>query len=229
MKIYRFIAPLMAAIMLTACGDSQNTLGSSGSEETAVSADTAQISEQSSVTTVTTITTTSAATTTATEITTAPPTETTTETTTELPFEDTPDNAYRRLNMAFVSDKGTVYPDDYAGSYSFGRTLFVVITTASPSDFYKGLLSEYTCVKYKTAANSLNRLTEIAEKAAELLEPEFGVAEYYVDVPSNKAAVAIINKDPKSAQNYLKSVEDIGFTLGELEISMAETESETAE
>ncbi|MBQ7783272.1 MAG: hypothetical protein IJ368_04810 [Oscillospiraceae bacterium] len=224
MKIYRFIAPLMAAVVLTACGDSQNTLGSSESSETAA----AQTTEQTSETTVSTITTTSAETTTAAaETTTAPPTETTTETTTELPFEDTPDNAYRRLNMAFVSDEGTVYPDDYAGSYSFGRTLFVVITTASPSDFYKELLSEYTCVKYKTAANSLNRLTEIAEKAAELLEPEFGVAEYFVDVPSNKAAVSIINKDPKSAQNYLKTIEDTGFTLGELEISMAEAETET--
>ncbi len=156
-------------------------------------------------------------------------TEETTEETTvtaELPFEDTPENAYARLSLSFQSENGAVYPDDYGGVYSYGGTLFVAITEYTPPEYYTSLLSDYTCVRYKTVANSLNRLTEIAKKTAELLDPDFGVYEYFADVPSNKAAVSITEGDPKKAQNYLRTVADLGFTLSDVEISMAEIPAE---
>lgn len=149
-------------------------------------------------------------------------TEETTTVTTELPFEDTPENAYSRLSMSFQTENGTVYPEDYGGVYSYGGTLYISITEYTPSEYYTDLLSEYSCVRYKKVTHSLNELSGIAKKAAELLDPEFAVMEYYVDVPSNKAAVSITEGDPKKAQNYLKTVADLGFTLNEVEISMAD-------
>lgn len=158
-----------------------------------------------------------------TETTTTPTVTETTVTTTELPFEDTPENAYARLTMSFIQPEGgEIAPDDYAGVYSYFGKLFVAITTDEPSEYYTELLSDYTCVTYTTVSRSFNELSDVCERAAELLEPEFGVAEYYIDVPSNKAAVAIINGDPKSAQNYLKTVDGLGFELHDLEIIMAE-------
>lgn len=168
---------------------------------------------------------------TTTETTTETTTVTTTETTTvtELPFEDTPTNAYQRLYASFETDDGIVFPDDYAGTYSYFGKLYIAITEYQPSEAYTDILGDYTCVSYKTVRRSFNYLSEVSTKAAELLEPEFGVAEYFVDVPINKAAVAIKTGDPKAAQRYLKTIEDLGFTLDELEIVMAEAETEASE
>ena len=47
---------------------------------------------------------------------------------------------------------------------------------------------------------------------------------FRIDVPNNRAAVSITNGDPRSAQDYIKTLEDVGFTLNEVEISMADTE-----
>lgn len=153
-------------------------------------------------------------------------TESETEETAALPVEDTPENAYIRLNSAFDTPDGVVYPDDYSGSYSYAGTLFVAITTYNPGEFYKTILSDYSCVRYVTVSKSLNDLTDIGKRAAELLGPEFGVYEYFADVPSNKAAISILTGDPKSAQNFLKTVPDLGFYLEDLEISMAQAEEE---
>ena len=57
-----------------------------------------------------------------------------------------------------------------------------------------------------------------------VLDPDFGVKEVFIDVPNNRAAVSITNGDPRSAQDYIKTLEDVGFTLNEVEISMADTE-----
>ena len=155
--------------------------------------------------------------------------ETTTETTTvftqrEIPFEDTVQNAYERLMASFETESGIVYPDDYGGVYSYAGTLFVNITENEPSESYTSVLGDYTCVRYETVERSFNRLTEISLEAKELLDEEFGVDEYFVDVPDNTAAVTIRNEDPKKAQNFLKTVETKSFTLDELSISMAETD-----
>lgn len=153
--------------------------------------------------------------------------ETTAVTETEFPFEDTIENAYRRLMLSFDTENGTVYPDDFAGVYSFAGTLFVSLTVPEPPAAYTDILDGYTCVRFRSASRSYNELEKAAASAAELLEERFGVAEYYVDAPSNKAAVVIINEDPKSAQNYLKSLSGLDFTLDEIAISMADPE-ETA-
>lgn len=155
--------------------------------------------------------------------------ETTTETTTvftqrEIPFEDTVQNAYERLMASFETESGIVYPDDYGGVYSYAGTLFVNITENEPPESYTSVLGDYTCVRYETVERSFNRLTEISLEAKELLDEEFGVDEYFVDVPDNTAAVTIRNEDPKKAQNFLKTVETKSFTLDELSISMAETD-----
>ncbi|MCM1522832.1 MAG: hypothetical protein NC120_00045 [Ruminococcus sp.] len=229
-KIFIVLLPAAFAAMLTACGvygegsDTAETVpstvtyksiyytASAVGEAPPVSSETVSETVSDTVTTETTA-----------------ETEPETEQTTALPFEDTPENAYIRLNSAFDTENNGTYPDDYSGSYSYGGTLFVAITTYSPSDFYRDLLSEYTCVRYVTVSKSLNELTEIGRRAAELLEPEFGVYEYFADVPSNKAAVSILSGDPKAAQNFLKTVPDAGFYLEELEISMADVPASEAD
>lgn len=213
----KIAAALICAAFLTACvsgGDGAVTdetvseapvLGDSFAET---------VTEASSETTVTTTETTA---------------ETTTETTTvftqrEIPFEDTVQNAYERLMASFETESGIVYPDDYGGVYSYAGTLFVNITENEPPESYTSVLGDYTCVRYETVERSFNRLTEISLEAKELLDEEFGVDEYFVDVPDNTAAVTIRNEDPKKAQNFLKTVETKSFTLDELSISMAETD-----
>ena len=98
------------------------------------------------------------------------------------------------------------------------------ITESEPPESYTSVLGDYTCVRYETVERSFNRLTEISLEAKALLDEEFGVDEYFVDVPDNTAAVTIRNEDPKKAQNFLKTVETKSFTLDELSISMAETD-----
>lgn len=143
---------------------------------------------------------------------------------TELPFEDTVQNAYQRLMNSFETENGIVYPDDFAGVYSFAGTLFVAVTVPEPAADYMDILGSYTCIRFRTASRSYNELEKAAESAAELLDERFEVSEYYVDAPSNKAAVVIKNEDPKSAQNYLKSLSGLDFTLDEVAISMADRE-----
>lgn len=211
----KIIAALICAAFLTACandGNSAVTDETISETEAPVLGDsfTETVTEASSEETVTT-------------------TETSAETTTvftqrDIPFEDTVQNAYERLMASFETESGIVYPDDYGGVYSYAGTLFVNITENEPPESYTSVLGDYTCVRYETVERSFNRLTEISLEAKELLDEEFGVDEYFVDVPDNTAAVTIRNEDPKKAQNFLKTVETKSFTLDELSISMAETD-----
>lgn len=209
----KIAAALICAAFLTACvsgGDGAVTDETVSEAPVLGDSFTETVTETSSETTVTT-------------------TETTAETTTvftqrNVPFEDTVQNAYERLMASFETESGIVYPDDYGGVYSYAGTLFVNITENEPPESYTSVLGDYTCVRYETVERSFNRLTEISLEAKELLDEEFGVDEYFVDVPDNTAAVTIRNEDPKKAQNFLKTVETKSFTLDELSISMAETE-----
>lgn len=212
-EMKKIAAALICAAFLTACvsgGDSAVTDETVSEAPVLGDSFTETITETPSETTVTT-------------------TETTAETTTvfiqrNIPFEDTVQNAYERLMASFETESGIVYPDDYGGVYSYAGTLFVNITENEPTESYTSVLGDYTCVRYETVERSFNRLTEISLEAKELLDEEFGVDEYFVDVPDNTAAVTIRNEDPKKAQNFLKTVETKSFTLDELSISMAETE-----
>ncbi|MCI7500265.1 MAG: hypothetical protein SOT68_08875 [Oscillospiraceae bacterium] len=205
----KIAAALICAAFLTACvsgGDSAVTDETVSEAPVLGDSFTETVTETSSETTVTT-------------------TETATEATTaDIPFEDTVQNAYQRLMASFETESGIVYPDDYGGVYSYAGTLFVNITENEPPESYTSVLGDYTCVRYETVERSFNRLTEISLEAKELLDEEFGVDEYFVDVPDNTAAVTIRNEDPKKAQNFLKTVETKSFTLDELSISMAETD-----
>lgn len=205
----KIAAALICAAFLTACvsgGDSAVTDETVSEAPVLGDSFTETVTETSSETTVTT-------------------TEATTEATTaDIPFEDTVQNAYERLMASFETESGIVYPDDYGGVYSYAGTLFVNITESEPPESYTSVLGDYTCVRYETVERSFNRLTEISLEAKELLDEEFGVDEYFVDVPDNTAAVTIRNEDPKKAQNFLKTVETKSFTLDELSISMAETD-----
>ena len=205
----KIAAALICAAFLTACvSDGDSAVTDETVSEAPVLGDsfTETVTETSSETTVTT-------------------TETTTEATTaDIPFEDTVQNAYERLMASFETESGIVYPDDYGGVYSYAGTLFVNITENEPPESYTSVLGDYTCVRFETVERSFNRLTEISLEAKELLDEEFGVDEYFVDVPDNTAAVTIRNEDPKKAQNFLKTVETKSFTLDELSISMAETD-----
>lgn len=209
-EMKKIAAALICAAFLTACvsgGDSAVTDETVSEAPVLGDSFTETVTETSSETTVTT-------------------TETTTEATTaDIPFEDTVQNAYQRLMASFETESGIVYPDDYGGVYSYAGTLFVNITENEPPESYTSVLGDYTCVRYETVERSFNRLTEISLEAKELLDEEFGVDEYFVDVPDNTAAVTIRNEDPKKAQNFLKTVETKSFTLDELSISMAETEN----
>ncbi len=205
----KIAAALICAAFLTACvsgGDGAVTDETVSEAPVLGDSFTETVTETSSETTVTT-------------------TEATTEATTaDIPFEDTVQNAYERLMASFETESGIVYPDDYGGVYSYAGTLFVNITENEPPESYTSVLGDYTCVRYETVERSFNRLTEISLEAKELLDEEFGVDEYFVDVPDNTAAVTIRNEDPKKAQNFLKTVETKSFTLDELSISMAETD-----
>lgn len=205
----KIAAALICAAFLTACvsgGDGAVTDETVSEAPVLGDSFTETVTETSSETTVTT-------------------TEATTEATTaDIPFEDTVQNAYERLMASFETESGIVYPDDYGGVYSYAGTLFVNITESEPPESYTSVLGDYTCVRYETVERSFNRLTEISLEAKELLDEEFGVDEYFVDVPDNTAAVTIRNEDPKKAQNFLKTVETKSFTLDELSISMAETD-----
>lgn len=208
-EMKKIAAALICAAFLTACvsgGDSAVTDETVSEAPVLGDSFTETVTETSSETTVTT-------------------TETITEATTaDIPFEDTVQNAYERLMASFETESGIVYPDDYGGVYSYAGTLFVNITENEPPESYTTVLGDYTCVRYETVERSFNRLTEISLEAKELLDEEFGVDEYFVDVPDNTAAVTIRNEDPKKAQNFLKTVETKSFTLDELSISMAETD-----
>lgn len=208
-EMKKIAAALICAAFLTACvsgGDSAVTDETVSEAPVLGDSFTETVTETSSETTVTT-------------------TETTTEATTaDIPFEDTVQNAYERLMASFETESGIVYPDDYGGVYSYAGTLFVNITENEPPESYTSVLGDYTCVRYETVERSFNRLTEISLEAKELLDEEFGVDEYFVDVPDNTAAVTIRNEDPKKAQNFLKTVETKSFALDELSISMAETD-----
>lgn len=209
----KIVAALLCAALLTACAGKapEETAPALGDSFTEASTETSE-----ETTTVTT-----------TETTTVTATETATEfTRKEIPFEDTVQNAYDRLLASFETENGIVYPDDYGGVYSYAGTLFVNITEDVPSESYTKVLGDYTCVRFETVKRSFNRLTEICYEAKELLDERFGVADFYVDVPDNTAAVIIRNEDPKKAQIFLKSIEDKSFTLDELSISMAEPEEE---
>ena len=205
----KIAAALICAAFLTACvsgGDSAVTDETVSEAPVLGDSFTETVTETSSETTVTT-------------------TETATEASTaDIPFEDTVQNAYQRLMASFETESGIVYPDDYGGVYSYAGTLFVNITENEPPESYTSVLGDYTCVRYETVERSFNRLTEISLEAKELLDEEFGVDEYFVDVPDNTAAVTIRNEDPKKAQNFLKTVETKSFALDELSISMAETD-----
>ena len=209
----KIAAALICAAFLTACvsgGDGAVTDETVSEAPVLGDSFTETVTETSSETTVTT-------------------SETTAETTTvftqrNVPFEDTVQNAYERLMASFETESGIVYPDDYGGVYSYAGTLFVNITESEPPESYTSVLGDYTCVRYETVERSFNRLTEISLEAKALLDEEFGVDEYFVDVPDNTAAVTIRNEDPKKAQNFLKTVETKSFTLDELSISMAETD-----
>ncbi|MBR4224977.1 MAG: hypothetical protein IKR73_09220 [Oscillospiraceae bacterium] len=167
--------------------------------------------------------------TTETETETSPPTETTTVTTTETTteyvreypeFEDTPENAYERLKIAFThADGSETAPDDYAGVYSYFGKMYVCITTDEPSYFYTKLLGDYTCLTYKTVTHSFNELTNAAKRAAELLSDNWKVKDYVVDVPSNKAQVVVAEGDPIEMRTYLK---EKGFTIDLIEITIEE-------
>lgn len=211
----KILAALLCAALLTACAgtspeETAPSLGDSFTETAPVTSE-----ETTAVTTTETTTVT----------TTVTITETTTEfTRKEIPFEDTVQNAYERLLASFETERGVVYPDDYGGVYSYAGTLFVNITEDVPPESYTEVLGDYTCVRYQKVKHSFNRLTEICYEAKELLDEQFGVADFYVDVPDNTAAVTIRNEDPKKAQIFLKSVTDKSFSLDELSISMAEPE-----
>lgn len=208
-EMKKIAAALICAAFLTACvsgGDSAVTDETVSEAPVLGDSFTETVTETSSETTVTT-------------------TETATEASTaDIPFEDTVQNAYERLMASFETESGIVYPDDYGGVYSYAGTLFVNITENEPPESYTSVLGDYTCVRYETVERSFNRLTEISLEAKELLDEEFGVDEYFVDVPDNTAAVTIRNEDPKKAQNFLKTVETKSFALDELSISMAETD-----
>lgn len=216
----KLAALAVCMLMLSGC-----TEGSSETADTTVSE-----TEETAVTTVTTTETTTVTTTEATTITT---TETTTETEPEFIFEDTPENAYDKLMLSFISGDIMEEPDDYGGTYSYFGKLYVNITTEEPSEYYTELLGDYTCVEYKTVKHSVGELSRIINKAVEVLEadPEgrFMVVEEYIDYPSNKAAIALLDADPKAAQNYLKTVPDLGFEIGDLLITVYEEEELTEE
>lgn len=168
---------------------------------------------------------TTAAVTTTAETTTVTTTVTTEETTEYVPvlpeFEDTPENAYARLDASFTNaDGGQTAPDDYAGVYSYFGKLYVCITTDEPSDFYTELLSEYTCIQYKKVNHSFNELQGIANHAYELLDGRFSVTYAYVDVPSNKAAIELAEGDPRDVRTYLESLDSEDFPVDILQITL---------
>lgn len=220
-SMYLCAAAVSAAfsMLMSGCGNTSGTDNtqlpvntpavSDISGDVSVTEDTAEPAEEASAQTTT-------------ETTTAPVTETT-AVTTELPFEDTPENAYERLRLSFITPEGDeIAPVDYGGVYSYFGTLYVAVTEDEPSEYYTSLLDGYTCVRYTTVSRSFNYLSNVCERAVELLDPEFGVEEFYIDVPGNKACAAILEGDPKTAQNFLKTVEDLDFELGDLEIVMAD-------
>lgn len=213
---------MMTAVLLTACTVPPVTENTTAPTETTTVTTTVITTVTTTVTTTATTTETTTMTTTETTV---PPTETTTVTTTELPFEDTPANAYERLSLSFLQPDGNeTAPEDYAGAYAYGGTLFVCTTSCTPGEYYTTLLADYTCVNYKTVKHSLYELTDICERAKELLDPDFEVDEVYVDVPSNKAAVTIRKGDYVSARTLLMNTPDRGFDLDMIEVSMADPE-----
>ena len=191
---------MMCIAALTAC----TAQGGTASETTQTTTVAATITEQQTETSTET-----------TEVTT---TEITEEITTEVSypeFEDTPENAYERLNTYFNST-GEGLPDTYAGSYSYFGKLYVCITTEEPPDFCE-ILDGYTCTEYRRVSHSFNYLEQTADEAAYLVDNVFKVTDSYADVPSNKAVVVVENADPKDVRTYLET-QQLSFELSELTI-----------
>ncbi len=199
---------IIAALAILLCGCAGGTQP----------ADTLPVPESSQTTAVETTTTV----TTVSETTSETTTETTTEYVPVLPeFEDTPENAYARLDASFTNaEGGQTAPDDYAGVYSYFGKLYVCLTTDEPSDFYTGLLGDYTCITYKKVNHSFNELQGIANDAKRLLSDKFEVTQAYVDVPSNKAAIELAGGDPREVRTYLESLEGEDFPVDILQITL---------
>ena len=167
---------------------------------------------------------TSAAETAAAAVTTETTTVTTAETTAEtVLYDDDPEGAYNALMDVLPRDP---YPDDYAGAYSYFGKLYICTTSADAPDYCKGLLDNYTCITVRQVGHSLNYLEETADQAAKLLMDKFTVSECYADIPSNKAAVTVVNADLKAVRQYIESLPDLPFSVSELTFILEERETE---
>lgn len=138
-------------------------------------------------------------------------------------YSDDPEGAYNALMDVLPREP---YPDDYAGAYSYFGKLYICTTMEGTPDYCEDLLNNYTCITVRQVGHSLNYLEETADQASKLLMDKFTVSECYADIPSNKAAVTVVNADLKAVRQYIESLPDLPFSVSELTFILEERETE---
>jgi|GEM_PF-4268977 len=98
-----------------------------------------------------------------------------------------------------------VYPDEYAGAYVEGSTLYILFTTDESNylSHYKSLLGQYNCIEYLLVEHSQNELNQAMETAANYLSGSYQVGALYIDVMNNNAVIEVVDSNVSKANNSL--------------------------
>lgn len=116
-------------------------------------------------------------------------------------------DANELLYKSFDFKNDYIYPDDFAGTFIDFDTLHVLVTDETTIENYRKLLSGYSKnVTFDVVKYSYNELKALTDKCAEeLLDNNFSVTGYYVDVTKNKGVIEVLTKEYDKASAYAAS------------------------
>lgn len=86
------------------------------------------------------------------------------------------------------------YPDDYAGEWIEGKTLYIALTSLDKEVIarYKEILQDFDCVVYKQAKYSLNELQELGLTIFEAVSQKYDVVSFYTNYITNKIVFGVL-------------------------------------
>ena len=116
-------------------------------------------------------------------------------------------DANETLYNSFDFKNDYIYPNDFAGTFIDFDTLHVLVTDEAAVENYRKLLSNYSkYVTFDIVKYSYKELKKLTDKCAEeLLDNNFSVTGYYVDVTKNKGVIDVLSEDYDKASAYAAS------------------------
>ena len=116
-------------------------------------------------------------------------------------------NANEALYNSFEFKNDYIYPDDFAGTFIDFDTLHVLVTDEAAVEKYRELLSDYSkYVTFDVVKYSYKELKKLTDKCAkELMDNNFSVTCWYVDVEENKGVIAVLSKEYGKVTAYTAS------------------------